>query len=358
MLHNTAWKLQQDKKLTVGYFGGSITEGAGQSAPGFCYRDRVTAWLKGMYPEASINEIQAAIGGTGSDLGMYRCDRDLLSGKPDLVFYEFAVNDSGMTYEAAASQTETIFRKIWEQDPMTDIVVLYTTTGMIHDTLARGGEYVSRAAHAAVAHHYGIPSVDIGEVLRTRTLLDGGDDFHKYAKDRVHPTDEGYAIYTDCLTAWLEKHLVVGNALVAHTLPDAFCPKLHPAARLEDCMALADCTMDGFTLVEKTLCGRYPRYLEATEPGAVLTFTFTGENAGFYWMLAKDSGDVVVQVDENEPRTMRSWDHYCRNFNRAGAAFFAKDLLYGVHTVKVTVADTKDDGSEGHAIRIGALLIS
>ena len=79
MLSNTGYKLTHDKKLTIGYFGGSITEGAGQSRPGFCYRDRVTAWMKERYPEADITEIQAAIGGTGTDLGMYRCDRDLLS---------------------------------------------------------------------------------------------------------------------------------------------------------------------------------------------------------------------------------------------------------------------------------------
>lgn len=357
MLCNTSYKLQHDKTLTIGYFGGSITEGAGQSAPGHCYRDRTTAWFRESYPDAAITEIQAAIGGTGSDLGMYRCERDLLTGKPDLVFYEFAVNDSGMSYEAAACQTETIFRKIWQADPTTDIVVIYTITGSIHNTLASGGEYISRAAHSAVAHHYGIPSVDIGEVLRTRTLLDGGD-FTRYAKDTVHPTDEGYGIYTDCLTGWLQKQLGSADTVVAHTLPTQFCQKVHDRARLEDCTTLTDCTMDGFTLVEKSLCGRYHHYIEATKPGAKLTFSFTGENAGFYWMLAKDSGDVIVQVDDGEPKVMRSWDHYCKSFNRAGAAFFGQNLPNGKHTVTVTVADTKAEESEGYAIRIGAVLVS
>ena len=111
-------------------------------------------------------------------------------------------------------------------------------------------------------------------------------------------------------------------------------------------------------MTEKSLCGRYPRYLEATVPGARLTFSFTGENAGFYWMMAKDSGDVTVQVDDGAPMTMRSWDHYCKSFNRAGSAFFARNLPYGKHTVTVTVADTKAEESEGTAIRIGAVLVS
>ena len=357
MLYNTGWKLENHHKLTIGYFGGSITEGAGQSGPGFCWRDRITAWMKERYPDADITEIQAAIGGTGSDLGMYRCERDLLTGKPDLVFFEFAVNDSGMDYDRILTQTETIFRKILRADPTTDIVVIYTITESIHNGMASGGEYRSRAAHAAAAHRYGIPSIDVGEVLRVRTLLEGGD-FKRYTTDTVHPNDAGYAIYTDCITAWLEKNLEAGEALTDHALPVLLSPKVHDEARLEDCAGLADCTADGFAVVEKSLCGRYPRYLEATAPGASLSFTFTGENAGFYWMLAKDSGDVLLQVDNGEPVSMRSWDHYCKSFNRAGAAFFARNLPYGKHTVTVTVADTKADESEGTAIRIGAVLVS
>ena len=357
MLANTGYNLKENKKLTIGYFGGSITEGAGASNSSLCYRSRVTAWMKERYPDAQISEIQAAIGGTGTDLGMYRCGRDLLTGKPDLVFFEFAVNDSGMAYESVAVQTETIFRKIRRANPCADIVVIYTITGAIHNTMASGGEYHSRAAQSAVAHHYGIPAIDVGEVLRVKTLLEGGD-FSRFAKDTVHPTDEGYAIYTDCITAWLEGNLNPGEALREHNLPDLFCPKVHDDARLEDCAALCDMTAEGFTLEEKTLCGRYPHYLEAVRPGAKLTFTFTGENAGFYWMLAKDSGDVTVQVDGGEAKNLRSWDHYCKGFNRAGAAFFARNLPYGTHSVTVTVADTKAEESEGTAIRIGAVLVS
>ncbi len=357
MLQNTGYLLTQQKKLTIGYFGGSITEGAGASSGALCYRGRTTAWFREKYPEAEIVEIQAAIGGTGSDLGMYRCERDLLSKKPDLVFFEFAVNDSGMAYENVMAQTETIFRKIRTANPCADIIVIFTITGAIAGAMAEGGEYRSRTAQSAVAHYYGIPSIDVGEVLRVKTLLAGGD-FTRFAKDTVHPTDEGYAIYTDCITGWLEKNLVEGKELVPYAPLDQLCPKVYDVARLEDCGELADFAVEGFTVVEKSLCGRYPRYLEATEPGAKLTFGFTGENAGFYWMLAKDSGDVTVQVDDGEVKTMRSWDHYCKSFNRAGAAFFAKGLPYGKHTVTVTVSGEKAEESEGTAIRIGAILVS
>ena len=109
MLNNTKHKLIYDKKLTVAYFGGSITAGAGASNESKCYRALTTAWLKEKYPDAQITEINAAIGGTGTSLGMFRCDRDVLQHKPDLIFMEFAINDEGDDYKNVAAQTETIY---------------------------------------------------------------------------------------------------------------------------------------------------------------------------------------------------------------------------------------------------------
>ena len=86
MLENTLYRLVRDKKCVLGYFGGSITEGAGASTPASCYRALVTEWFRSRYPDAEIREIQAAIGGTGSDLGMYREETDLPTTGPDLVF--------------------------------------------------------------------------------------------------------------------------------------------------------------------------------------------------------------------------------------------------------------------------------
>jgi hypothetical protein len=44
------------------------------------------------YPKAL-----ASIGGTGSQPGIFRLERDVLSRKPDLVFLDFTVNDNSYT---------------------------------------------------------------------------------------------------------------------------------------------------------------------------------------------------------------------------------------------------------------------
>ena len=359
MFDNTFYKAAHDKKLTVGYFGGSITEGAGASdASKTSWRARVTDWFRTNYPDADVTEIQAAIGGTGSDLGMYRYDIDLLAKKPDLVFIEFAVNDSWMAYDAILSQTEAIYRKIRKHSAYTDIVCIITTTKTITDGLEKGGEFTARSAHSVIAHRYDTPVIDVGNLLHFEVLKTGGD-FLKFTTDTVHPNDDGYAIYTDCITAYLKQWADrADGAYTAHAMPAPVCEKVYENACMTECTAADSYTADGFAFVGKSLCGRYPSYIEATVPGSSFSFTFTGENCGFYWMLAKDSGDALVSVDGGEELSLRSWDHYCKSFNRAGPAFFAKGLPYGKHSVTVRVADTKADESEGTVLRIGALLIS
>ncbi len=45
------------------------------------------------YPAAHFRFRDAAIGGTGSQLGVFRLDRDVLAHNPDLVFVDFTAND-------------------------------------------------------------------------------------------------------------------------------------------------------------------------------------------------------------------------------------------------------------------------
>ncbi len=53
------------------------------------WRVKTREWFAAQYPQAKVEEIHAAIGGTGSDLGVFRVDRDALVHHPDLLFVEF-----------------------------------------------------------------------------------------------------------------------------------------------------------------------------------------------------------------------------------------------------------------------------
>ena len=128
MLRNTKFKLTHEKKLTIGYFGGSITDGTGASdMEKTSYRALVTKWFSETYPDAKISDFNASIGGTGTGYGTFRCDRDLLAHEPDLVFIEYCVNDIGDSYDNVLPRAEAIIRKIRKTRPLMDVIVVVST---------------------------------------------------------------------------------------------------------------------------------------------------------------------------------------------------------------------------------------
>ena len=90
-LANTIYKLRNEKKLTIGYIGGSITLGSGASNEAYSWRSKITKWFKESYRDVAITDINAGIGGFGSITNVFRAKNQLLKGNPDLVFVEAAV---------------------------------------------------------------------------------------------------------------------------------------------------------------------------------------------------------------------------------------------------------------------------
>ena len=91
-------------EIKIGYLGGSITAQNG-------WRVQTLAHFRQACPQASFTEINAAIGGTGSDLGVFRVQQDVLSKGPDLLFVEFAVNDGGADPQRIIRAMEGIVRQ-------------------------------------------------------------------------------------------------------------------------------------------------------------------------------------------------------------------------------------------------------
>lgn len=345
-LPNLFARLEQGVPVKIAYLGGSIT-----AAPG--WRPKSLDWFKRTWPKAEVSEINAAIGGTGSDLGVFRLHHDVLQHKPDLVFVEFAVNDGSTPPDQIHRSMEGIVRQIRRGNPETDICYVYTLAhNMIRDLQA--GKF-PRAASAmeAVADHYGIPSVHFGvEVARREeegTLIFKGEGKEKDGKmvfsgDGCHPhADTGHVIYLEVLARSLLKMKEHGKT-GPYTLPKPLAADNWESATMVplDRLNLGNGWNEVTDGLAKRFGNRLPGLWKATKAGTKLSFTFRGTRASVYDLLGPDCGQVVVKVDDRPPVTRPRMDGYC-TYHRLATLVVAAGLEDGEHRVEIELHAEQPD---------------
>ncbi len=350
---NSQQQALQRHSLRVGYFGGSISEGSGASDMGITsWRALVTQWLRRRYPDAEVTEINAAIGGTGSELGAYRCQADLLQKRPDLVFVEFAVNDLGSSEATVKRSMEGIVRQIWAANPLADIGFVFTTSRELQARVSRDHSNPIRWQQS-IADHYGIPTVDVGAALLAEIDQHRGN-WETLTKDGTHPLDRGYAIYAQTVISFLDREWKSNRPSGPIRLGPASTSDPVVDGHLIDAWSASG---TGWQRDAHDLARRYPHQMASDAPGAFLTYSFVGPAFGLYWLVAPDSGDAEVTIDGGPPKLLSSWDINALRFTRASYAMIADHLSLGSHTVRIKVAATKADRSTGHWLRIGAFLV-
>jgi lysophospholipase L1-like esterase len=355
-LPNFYAKLKAGKEVRIAYLGGSITEQPG-------WRPKTLAWFAQQFPAAHIVEINAAIGGTGSDLGVYRLRQDVLDHKPDLLFVEFAVNDSGAPTDRILKAMEGIVRQTWRADPATDICFVYTLTeGMLPDL--EGGKF-PRAASAMeqIADHYAIPSIHMGlEVAHLhqqgKLVFTGplpktdaeraalGDKI-VFSGDGVHPYPEtGHELYLACIQRAMPLIAQHGKA-GRHRLPAPLVADNWERAKLAP-LSLVKLS-SGWQKLDPTpnsLAQRFQQRLpglwKADKPGETLTLRFRGTALKVYDLLGPDCGQVSVQLDDRAPVTVARFDSFC-TYHRLATLSVAEDVPDALHTVTIRLLPDQPD---------------
>jgi lysophospholipase L1-like esterase len=354
-LPNALAKLKAGETVRVAYFGGSITAQDG-------WRPKTLNWLRAQYPAAKIEEINAAIGGTGSDLGVFRLRHDVLEHRPDLLFVEFAVNDGGAAPEQIHRCMEGIVRQTWRANPATDICYVYTVAGDMLKTLQAGSFPRSATAMEQVANHYGIPSIHLGlEVARLekagRLIYSGAlpkTDAEKaalggkmvFSPDAVHPYPEtGHQLYLEAVQRALAKIKTVGKP-GAHPLPPPLvADNWERAQMLPLSQAKLSAGWRRLTAADslaQSFGGRLPEVWSARQPGETLEFRFRGVTAKIYDLVGPDCGQVTVVVDGQAPVIRPRFDAFC-TYHRLATLAVAEGLSNTSHTVKITIHPSQPD---------------
>lgn len=370
-------KIRAGNEITVAYLGGSITAMQG-------WRNLTTDWLRKTYPGAKFKEIHAAIGGTGSNLGVFRLGFDVLRYNPDLLFVEFATNDGGAAPEAIWRSMEGIVRQTWKKDPTTDIVFTYTITASMMGDYGKGVCPRAASAMEQLADYYGIPSIGFGprvaaEVKAGRLVMNMKDAEKEtavpvetperdkaisvalakegkilFAKDGVHPALPGHEFYlksiingfTQMVDSKPVDHLdKLLTPFVADNMEKAKMVDIRPEMLSGTWIKLAD--SDGKV---KAFSKRMGTIWYGHEPGDTMKFKFKGTYCQIYDLLGPDGGQMWITVDGKKGRNPSArFDSYCTYHRIATLGVF--NGADGIHEVEIKI-DANQPSRQSVAFRL------
>lgn len=190
-------KAKAGEDVTIAFIGGSITQGAGAIPINTqCYARKTfegLCRLAGKGVDENIHYIKAGVGGTPSELGMLRYDRDVLrsgSVTPDIVIVEFAVNDAGD--ETNGRCYDSLVRTIYEGPGKPAVILLFSVFA---------DDFNLQERLIPVGNAYNLPMVSVKNSVTDQFYLkkETGRVISKaqYFYDCFHPTNVGHTIMAD-----------------------------------------------------------------------------------------------------------------------------------------------------------------
>jgi lysophospholipase L1-like esterase len=345
-LPNFMHKIRSGQPVSVGFFGGSITQAEG-------WRPKITEWMRSHYRPKEVRAWNAAIGGTNSTFGVFRLQRHLLEKDDlDLIFVEFAVNDSPGNSPDIVKSMEGIVRKIWTQNPKTDIFFVYTLKKDFLQDIEQAKMSLSMSKHDSIASHYGIPSlywgVEVDKKLRSGEMIfqDQISDVstsknaagkYVFAEDGVHPSDYGHQIYADVLARSLIR-MESPSDPEPHSLKPALFSPYEAAAMLPaeasqgQQLEVAD-SPEKYPFLENFLEDG-DTYLLSEHPEASYRFQFEGSKVGMKIIMGPGCGPFTVTID-GKPYEKSGFDGYCSYYRINN---FFVDCEPGLHEVVIRPA--------------------
>lgn len=187
-------RAMQGEKLTLGFLGGSITQGSLATDPKLCYAWRVYEWFGKTFPKAEFTYVNAGIGGTTSQFGVARADSDLLSAEPDFVIIEFSVNDE--SDEHFLETYEGLVRKVYSSQKKPAVFI-------VHNVYYSNGAN-AQIQHAKVVRHYDLPAVSMQSSIYPEVVA-GRIANRDITPDDLHPNDKGHGLVAEVITYALGK---------------------------------------------------------------------------------------------------------------------------------------------------------
>lgn len=361
-LQNSFLKFIKEKKGTVAFMGGSITENPG-------WRIKVSKYLKELFPETDFTFIYAGISSTGSVPGAFRLEEDvLLKGKPDLFFEEAAVNDRTNFFNGTAQirGMEGIIRHARRVNPLMDVVVMYFASPDNSTDYRNSVIPEVIISHDKVAAHYQAASINLAKEVTDR--IDAGEFTWEYDFKDVHPSPFGQEIYFRSIKTLIYnclKQIDTTAAPVPRTLPsfiDKYSYTNGVYVPVKEAKIINNWRLDE-KWMPKNKAGIRKQFVNlptliAEEPGATMKLTFIGNSVGICIVSGPDAGIIEYRIDNQPYRKVDLFTIWSKNTNLPWYVILGDQLSNRKHILEIRTSSEKNPESAGHACNIVHFLIN
>ena len=283
--------------VTLGFIGGSITDGR----PRYNWPEYVVQWLIEQYPTVRFRIENAAIGATGSDLGVFRVQRDLIDRGCNIVFIEYAVNDDEIPTEKRHRSREGLIRKLLQGDAK-DLILVYTFCNTMLISMEDDSYPPSIEEFEQLANYYQLPSIWVGKYGLDQVKSDRLS-MEEWLPDGIHPSKVGSRIYAECVITFLQEQLQDSGKISRLTSHETSRNKLiHPIDSL--CWEqVYELPFSQIVTNGRWVEQRWHDYewidtiLETTEIGASLAFVFEGRGLVLAFDFGYQSAEFHYRID-------------------------------------------------------------
>ena len=332
-------KARSGEETTVAYIGGSITEGA-MGGPLGCYAYLSYEYFRDTYGNGdNVKYINAGFSGTSSTLGVLRAERDVLSQNADIVFVEFAVND---TQEDISKEAyESLVRTILEQDNDPAVILLFTRME---------GGYSAQPHMKEIGMQYDLPMISVADAI-TPEFDEGRMSWRDYSEDYAHPTKDGHKL----ICGFIENMYQSAEAAPEgepYVLPDT--PKFGTAYK-NPALITPELDSERITIadmgsyeVKKAGSQGFDKCWQLGDGTAPITFNTKGNALFVIYRRNKtdDMGSFDVYVNGSKLKTINTY-----NKDSWGEAYPQQIIKFQtVREMKVEIVPS--EGSEGKKIQI------
>jgi len=150
--------------------------------------------VKKNYPFAVINIILTCIGGENSEQGAKRFKKQVLTHKPDVLFIDYALNDTGIGLEASRKAMEYMIKEALRKK--IKIILLTPTPDQRVDIMNKESDLQKLSNQLIdLSKKYQIGLVD--NYIVFQKLLSSGEKITDYMSQVNHPNEKGHQLVVD-----------------------------------------------------------------------------------------------------------------------------------------------------------------